>query len=140
LMLLIYLATVLLVYYSGKSSTEALAEVAVNAVARQQAAEISKSFDASLHALRNTAGLLGSEMIDGELPDRRIADQIAESLLRSQDSASAVWWVPRQGGTDRSVLWLRGGEHLHPGLEPQREALLARMGQAGPASVQVIPL
>lgn len=140
LMLLIYLATVLLVYYSGKSSTEALAEVAVNAVARQQAAEISKSFDASLHALRNTAGLLGSEMIDGELPDRRIADQIAESLLRSQDSASAVWWVPRQGGTDRSVLWLRSGEHLHPGLEPQREALLARMGQAGPASVQVIPL
>ncbi len=140
LMLLIYLATVLLVYYSSKSSTEALAEVAVDAIARQQAAEISKLFDAPLYGLRNTAGLLAREMIDGELPDRRIADQIAESLLQGQAETAAVWWVPRQGEIDRSVLWLRGADGLYPGLETQRQALLAGLGQASSDVERVIPL
>jgi methyl-accepting chemotaxis protein len=140
LMLLIYLATVLLVYYQSKSSTEALAEVAVDAIARQQAAELSKHFDAPLNGLRNTAGLLAREMIDGELPDRRIADQIAESLLQGQPDTAAVWWIPQSGGADRSVLWLRGADGLHPGLESQREALLTELGQVVSDVERVIPL
>ncbi len=140
LMLLIYLATVLLVYYQSKSSTEALAEVAVDAIVRQQAAELSKHFDAPLNGLRNTAGLLAREMIDGELPDRRIADQIAESLLQGQPDTAAVWWIPQSGGADRSVLWLRGADGLHPGLESQREALLTELGQVVSDVERVIPL
>ena len=140
LMLLIYLATVLLVYYQSKSSTEALAEVAVDSIARQQAAELTKHFDAPLNGLRNTAGLLAREMIDGELPDRRIADQIAESLLQGQPDTAAVWWIPRDGGADRSVLWLRSSGGLHPGLESQREALLTELGQVASDVERVIPL
>ncbi|EKM96297.1 putative chemotaxis transducer [Stutzerimonas degradans] len=140
LMLLIYLATVLLVYYQSKSSTEALAEVAVDAIARQQAAELSKHFDAPLNGLRNTAGLLAREMIDGELPDRRIADQIAESLLQGQPDTAAVWWIPQGGGADRSVLWLRSAGGLHPGLESQREALLTELGQVASDVERVVPL
>jgi len=140
LMLLIYLATVLLVYYQSKSSTEALAEVAVDAIARQQAAELTKHFDAPLNGLRNTADLLAREMIGGELPDRRIADQIAESLLQGQPDTAAVWWIPRDGGADRSVLWLRSSGGLHPGLESQREALLTELGQVASDVERVIPL
>jgi methyl-accepting chemotaxis protein len=76
--LLIYVATVLLVYQSSKASTEALAEVAVDAIAKRQATEISDYFNVSLYSARNTARLLGAELIDGQLQDRRIADQMIE--------------------------------------------------------------
>ena len=140
LTLLIYLATVLLVYYSSKSATEALAEVAVDAIAKQQVTEISKHFDASLYPLRNTAGLLANEMIDGELPDRRIADQMIESLLAGQSEASAIWWMPNRAAGEQGVLWLREGGGINPALDQQREALFALIGQDGPASERVIPL
>lgn len=140
LMLLIYLATVLLVYHSNKSSTEALAEVAIDAIARQQAAEITHYFDASLHGLRNSAVLMSNEMIDGELPDRRIADQMLESLLEGSQQAAAVWWVPRKAASEQVAFWLRGERGLYPGLDAQREALLTALGDGLGSREQVIPL
>lgn len=138
--LLIYLVTVLLVYYSSKSSTEALAEVAMEAISNRQATDISNYFNASLHSLRNTAGLLGREIIDGELPDRRIADQMVESLLTGLPEAAAIWWIPSDATNEQSVLWLRDGESINPALEQQREVLFSAIGRHSPALEQVIPL
>ncbi|WXL25841.1 methyl-accepting chemotaxis protein [Ectopseudomonas mendocina] len=140
LTLLIYLATVLLVYFSSKSSTEELAEVAVDAIARQQASEISSYFDASLYSMRNTAGLLSSEIIEDGLPDRRIADQMIESLFSGLPEAAAIWWIPRQQSAGQSVLWLRNGQSINPALDEAREALVRRLGAQFPATEQVIPL
>lgn len=140
LTLLIYLATVLLVYSSSKSSTEALAEVAVEAIAQQQVGEISSYFDASMYSMRNTAGLLGSEMIDGELPDRRIADQMLEALFAGLPEAAAIWWIPRQQAGERSVLWLRSGGRINPALDEQRQALVAVLAAHVSSNEQVIPL
>jgi methyl-accepting chemotaxis protein len=140
LTLLIYLATVLLVYFSSKASTEELAEVAVDAIARQQAGDISNYFDASLYSMRNTAGLFGSEMIDGELPDRRIADQMIESLFSGLPEAAAIWWIPQSNDASASVLWLRSKNGLNPALDDQRQALVdVLMGQVSNRE-QVIPL
>lgn len=82
--LVIYVATVFLVYQSSKGSTEMLAEVAVDAIAKRQATEISDYFNASLYSVRNTAQLLGAELIDGHLQDRRIADQMIESCCAAR--------------------------------------------------------
>lgn len=140
LVLLIYLATVLLVYFSSKASTEALAEVAVDAIARQQVSELGSYFDAPLHALRNTAVLLSHELIEGELPDRRIADQMIESLLAERPEAAALWWIPHTAANEQSVLWLRDDATLSPALEPQREALVKAIGQRSVKGEEVIPL
>jgi methyl-accepting chemotaxis protein len=140
LTLVIYLATVLLVYLSSKASTEELAEVAVDAIARQQASEISSYFDASLYSMRNTAGLLGSEILDGELPDRRIADQMIESLFVGLPEASAIWWIPGNNAADASVLWLRSANGLNPALDEQREALVNVLRAHVSGHEQAIPL
>lgn len=140
LFLLIYLVTVLLVYQSSKSSTEALAEVAVDAIAKRQASEISSYFNASLYSLRNTAVLLGNEIIEGELPDKRIAGQMIESLLGRLPEAAAIWWTPQHAGREQSVLWLRDGPHVSPALDGQRDALLNAVGQQAWAEERVIPL
>ncbi|MEE3508495.1 MULTISPECIES: methyl-accepting chemotaxis protein [unclassified Pseudomonas] len=138
--LLIYVATVLLVYQSSKGSTEKLAEVAVEAIAQRQATDISGYFNASLYSARNTAQLLGYELIDGQLQDRRIADQMIESLLRSTPQATAIWWVPSGSSQDQAVLWLRDGQTLNPGLDDQRQALLSALGQNAGERESVIPL
>lgn len=140
LTLVIYLATVLLVYFSSKASTEELAEVAVDAIARQQASEISSYFDASLYSMRNTAGLLGSEIIEGELPDRRIADQMIESLFSGLPEAAAIWWIPQSNDASASVLWLRSKNGLNPALDDQRQALVDVLAGQISNREQVIPL
>ncbi len=140
LVLLIYLATVLLVYHSSKASTEALAEVAVDAIAKQQISDIGAYFNAPLYALRNTAALLGHEIIEGELPDRRIADQMLESLLAERPEAAALWWLPNAAASEQSVLWLRNGDKTSPALAPQREALVKAVGQHRATVEEVIPL
>ena len=138
--LLIYVATVLLVYQSSKASTEALAEVAVDAIAKRQATEISDYFNVSLYSARNTARLLGAELIDGQLQDRRIADQMIESLLRSTPQATGIWWVPSGSPDDQAVLWLRDGQSLNPALGDQRQALIAALGQSAGERENVVPL
>ncbi|MDX1296810.1 MAG: methyl-accepting chemotaxis protein [Pseudomonas sp.] len=138
--LLIYLATILLVYFSSKASTEALAEVAVEAIAKRQAVDISAYFNASLYSVRNTAKLLGNEIIDGQVVDRRIADQMIESLLQDLPQAAAIWWVPRTSVNEQSVLWLRNGESLNPALDHQREALLRAIDSRADDAETVIPL
>ena len=138
--LLIYVATVLLVYQSSKASTEALAEVAVDAIAKRQATEISDYFNVSLYSARNTARLLGAELIDGQLQDRRIADQMIESLLRSTPQATGIWWVPSGSPSDQAVLWLRDGQTLNPALGDQRQALIAALGQSAGERERVVPL
>jgi methyl-accepting chemotaxis protein len=140
LTLLIYLATVLLVYYSSKASTEALAEVAVDAIAKQQASDISNYFNAPLYAVRNSAELLANEMIDGELPDRRIAEQMIESLLQGAPEATAMWWIPRGGSQEQSVLWLRSADGLHPALDQQRANLLNAVAEQNAERESVISL
>ncbi|MCY1285759.1 Methyl-accepting chemotaxis protein (MCP) signaling domain protein [compost metagenome] len=140
LILLIYLATVLLVYHSSKASTEALAEIAVEAIAKQQISDIGGYFNAPLYALRNTAVLLGHEIIEGELPDRRIADQMLESLLAERPEVAALWWIPGVAADGQSVLWLRDGEKISPALELQREALVKALGQRRARVEEVIPL
>lgn len=138
--LVIYVATVFLVYQSSKGSTEMLAEVAVDAIAKRQATEISDYFNASLYSVRNTAQLLGAELIDGHLQDRRIADQMIESLLRSTPQATAIWWVPSGSPQDQAVLWLRDGQMLSPALDDQRQTLLNALGQNAGERESVIPL
>ena len=138
--LVIYVATVFLVYQSSKGSTEMLAEVAVDAIAKRQATEISDYFNASLYSVRNTAQLLGAELIDGHLQDRRIADQMIESLLRSTPQATAIWWVPSGSPQDQAVLWLRDGQTLSPALDDQRQTLLNALGQNAGERESVIPL
>ncbi|WP_288101152.1 methyl-accepting chemotaxis protein [Pseudomonas sp.] len=138
--LVIYVATVFLVYQSSKGSTEMLAEVAVDAIAKRQATEISDYFNASLYSVRNTAQLLGAELIDGHLQDRRIADQMIESLLRSTPQATAIWWVPSGSPQDQAVLWLRDDQTLSPALDDQRQTLLNALGQNAGERESVIPL
>lgn len=138
--LVIYVATVFLVYQSSKGSTEMLAEVAVEAIAQRQATDISGYFNAPLYSARNTAELLGNELIDGQLQDRRIADQMIESLLRSTPQATAIWWVPSGSSQDQAVLWLRDGQTLNPALDDQRQALLNALGQHAGERESVIPL
>lgn len=140
LTLLIYLATVTLVYLSSRNSTEKLAEVAIDAIAKQQASEISTYFDVPLYSLRNTAGLFGSEMIEGELPDRRIADQMIESLIAGLPDAAAIWWIPRTNEVDGSVLWQRTGNRLNPALDEHRHALVSALRSSRSDHEQAIPL
>ena len=73
--LYLYLATVLLVYQSSKALTEEMAGVALEAIVRQQAAEIAGYFNGVLHPARISADLLARELSEGQLSDSRIADQ-----------------------------------------------------------------
>ncbi|RJG13638.1 methyl-accepting chemotaxis protein [Pseudomonas cavernicola] len=128
LTLLVYLSTVLMVYRSSKTSTEALAEVAVEAIVHQQASEITAYFDGALHAARMTTDLLASELVDGQLLDSRRADQMLESLLHKNPQVSAVWWLPQHSVDSGAVLWLRDGTSVQPARVEQRGALLGAVG------------
>lgn len=139
LTMLVYLATVLLVYQSSKSSTEALAEVAVEAIVRQQAAEIGGYFDGALYPARTTAELLARELADGELADRRIADQMLETLLHTSPQATAAWWLPLQGGERTPVYWLRDQAGVQMASPEQRAALPDVVGRDAVERERVVP-
>lgn len=123
LTLVIYLVTVLLVYQSSKALTEEMAGVALEAIVRQQAAEIARYFDGVLYPARISAGLLARELSDGQLSDSRIADQLLESLLQDSPQVDAAWWTPLDSSGTQTVFWLRGEQGVHPAKPEQREAL-----------------
>jgi len=137
LTLLIYLATILLVYQSSRTSTEALAEVAVDAIVHQQAAEIAAWFDSALQGVRTSADLLSREIVDGKLVDSRIADQLLESLLQNSPQASAAWWLPAQTGD--TLYWLRGEQGVQPAPGASREAVREALGTMGGERESVAP-
>ncbi|CAD5106168.1 methyl-accepting chemotaxis protein [Pseudomonas carbonaria] len=138
LTLLVYLATVLLVYQSSRVSTEALAEVAMQAIVKQQAAEIAAYFDGALHAARITADMLGREVVDGELADSRIADQQLESLLHNSPQATAAWWLP--GNADsQTLMWLRSERALQAAPAEQSQALRGALGSTPAERESVTP-
>lgn len=137
LTLLIYLATILLVYQSSRTSTEALAEVAVDAIVHQQAAEIAAWFDSALQGVRTSADLLSREIVDGNLVDSRIADQLLESLLQNSPQASAAWWLPAQTGD--TLYWLRGEQGVQPAPGASREAVREALGTMGGERESVAP-
>lgn len=137
LTLLIYLATILLVYQSSRTSTEALAEVAVDAIVHQQAAEIAAWFDSALQGVRSSADLLSREIVDGRLVDSRIAEQLLESLLQNSPQASAAWWLPAQSGD--TLYWLRGEQGVQPAPGASREAVREALGTLGGERERVTP-
>lgn len=137
--ILMYMASVLLVYRSSKSLTEELAEVAVQAIAHQQAAEIGGYFDGALYSTRTTAEFLGRELAGGELPDRRIAEQMLEVLLHSSSQMSAAWWQPLQGVDRAPVYWLRDRAGTRLATPEQRDALPGAVGHDAVAAEQVAP-
>ncbi|MFV0934152.1 methyl-accepting chemotaxis protein [Pseudomonas jessenii] len=137
LTLLVYLSTIVMVYRSSKASTEELAQVAVEAIAHQQAAEIMGYFDGALHAARMTSDMLSRELVDGQLPDSRIADPMLESLLHNSAQVKAAWWLPLRSAKSGSVFWLRGGSDIQLAPAQQREALLGVMEQ-GPLERETI--
>ncbi|MNR05525.1 hypothetical protein D3C85_1215610 [compost metagenome] len=139
LIILVYMASVLLVYRSSKSQTEELAEVAVQAIAHQQAAEIGGYFDGALYSARTTAEFLGRELADGELPDRRIAERMLEVLLHNSPQMSAAWWQPLQGAERSPVYWLRDPASARLATPEQREALPGAVGRGAVTAEQVAP-
>ncbi|MDH4555616.1 methyl-accepting chemotaxis protein [Pseudomonas sp. BN417] len=139
LTILVYLATVLLVYQSSKVSTEALAEVAVDAIVRQQAAEIGAYFDSALYSARTTGELLGRELAEGELVDSRTADQMLETLLHTSPQVSAAWWLPSQGEGRTPVYWLRDGAGILPASSEQRQSLAELVGRDAVGRERVDP-
>jgi methyl-accepting chemotaxis protein len=120
-MLLIYLATILMVYRSSSTATEALAEVAVDAIVHQQAAEITAYFDGALQGARILGDRLSREIVDGRGINDRTVDQVLESLLNSTPQATAGWWLPAQAAD--SSYWFRSAQGVQPSTQAQREAL-----------------
>jgi methyl-accepting chemotaxis protein len=137
LTLLIYLATILLVYQSSRASTEALAEVAVDAIVHQQAAEITTYFDSALHSVRTSADLLSREITYNRRVDSRSADQLLESLLQNSPQASAAWWLPAQTG--EASYWLRDTQGVLPVSSEWRAALRDALGSGAGERESVAP-
>lgn len=137
LTLLVYLATILLVYQSSRASTEALAEVAVDAIVHQQAAEITAYFDSALQGVRTSADLLSRNMVDNRLTGSRSADQLLESLLHNSPQASAAWWLPAQTGD--ALYWLRDGQGVQPAPNERRTALRDALGASAGERESVAP-
>ncbi len=127
---LIYLATVVLVYQSSKTSTEALAEVAVQAIVQQQAAEISSYFDGAMHSGRVSADMLARELVEGALPDRRLGEQLLEALLLDSPQASIAWWMPLHAGAADALCWLRDAHAVQAATAEQCAAVLETLGGA----------